>query len=79
MAFRSPPPHRRSSGNLGNAANKGRVVKPVIKPKFWIAHYRCRTCHYEFKAEAGPNTGYCPLCNGLWLDWLNYEELRRRS
>lgn len=47
--------------------------------KRWIADYRCKGCGHEFSALAGPENGQCPSCGGIYLDWLNYGALARKS
>lgn len=38
-----------------------------------IAAYKCLSCSFEYKGRPGPTQ--CPVCNGLQIKWLNYEQL----
>lgn len=37
-----------------------------------LAGYRCRTCGFVWKQQPGPVT--CPACEGIVLDWVNYND-----
>jgi rubredoxin len=38
------------------------------------AEFRCLECGYEYEEEPGPTS--CPMCEHLYVKWVNYEEWR---
>ena len=47
----------------------------MVGPGIPGAKYRCRKCKHEYECLAGPTQ--CPLCQHMYVDWLNYEEMFR--
>jgi len=39
-----------------------------------LAKFRCLKCNHIWKSNPGPTQ--CPVCNHLYIKWLNYEEMR---
>ena len=39
------------------------------------AHLRCQKCGHEWREKPGPTQ--CPECGHLYIDWLNFEEMRK--
>ena len=37
------------------------------------AKFQCLKCLYTWESKPGPTT--CPICEHLYVKWLNYEEL----
>jgi len=35
---------------------------------------KCMRCSYEFSGKTGPMK--CPKCNHLYVEWLNYQEMK---
>lgn len=38
-----------------------------------IGKYKCLSCGHEYEHPVRPTE--CPICNHLYIKWLNYEEL----
>ncbi len=41
------------------------------------ARFKCQKCDHTWEEEHKGMT-QCPRCNHLYVDWLNYEEMRTR-
>ena len=37
------------------------------------ARFQCQKCEHQWEQMPGPTV--CPLCQHLYITWLNYEEL----
>ena len=44
------------------------------KEKSMKAEYKCKKCHYEWKAI--PDTVECPKCHHFYIKWVNYEKMK---
>lgn len=39
------------------------------------AKYKCVKCGYEW-VQARPTHVMCPICNSLYVEWINFDEMR---
>ena len=46
-----------------------------ISYKTMLAKHKCLQCGYEWESRPGPTQ--CPLCNHLYIKWVNYDEMRK--
>jgi rubrerythrin len=42
-----------------------------------LAKYKCMKCGYEW--EQMPAQVICPICNHLYVEWVNFEEWRKEN
>jgi Zn finger protein HypA/HybF involved in hydrogenase expression len=40
-----------------------------------LAEFKCMKCKFKWSSNPGPTQ--CPMCNHLYVEWLNYEEMRK--
>jgi len=46
-----------------------------VNKKIKYAAFKCLNCNYHWLNLPGPTQ--CPMCNYLYVKWINYEEMKK--